>query len=42
MDWRVIEATAGFLGNFSGGVNTNNSNYIVTVGTGLVLRLGGK
>ena len=42
MDWRVIEAKAGFLGNFVAGANTNNNNYIVTVGTGLVVRMGGK
>jgi hypothetical protein len=42
MDWRVVEASAGFLNKFAGGANTNNSNYIITVGTGLVVRLGGK
>jgi hypothetical protein len=42
VDWRVVEATAGFLGNFVAGLNANNNNYNITVGTGLVVRLDGK
>jgi hypothetical protein len=68
LDWRVVEATAGFLGNYQAGyansgtiigpgstcgvdpvtgiaslpcassANSGNSNYIVTLGTGLVWR----
>jgi hypothetical protein len=43
VDWRVAEASAGFLGNYytgyyPSGVGPNQSNYIVTVGTGLVFR----
>jgi hypothetical protein len=44
VDWRVIDASAGFLGNYSTGyypaaVGPNQSNYLVTLGTGLVFRL---
>jgi len=43
IDWRVVEASAGFLGNYSTGyypaaVGPNQSNYSVTLGTGLVFR----
>ena len=43
IDWRVAEASAGFLGNYStgyypAGVGPNQSNYSVTLGTGLVYR----
>lgn len=40
-DWRV-EGTAGFLGNYSVGYGliANQSNYLVTVNTGLVYRFG--
>jgi hypothetical protein len=41
-DWRVIEASAGFLGSYVAGTAPNNSNYIITLGTGLAFRLGGK
>jgi hypothetical protein len=42
-DWRVGEASAGVLANYStgyynAGVGPNQSNYMVTVGTGLVFR----
>jgi hypothetical protein len=44
VDWRVIDASAGFLGNYSTGyyplgVGPNQTNYMVTLGTGLVFRL---
>ena len=39
IDWRVVEATAGFLGNYQVGYGSNQSNYLVTVGTGLVFRV---
>jgi hypothetical protein len=39
IDWRVVEATAGFLGNYQVGSGANQSNYMVTLGTGLVFRL---
>lgn len=44
IEWRVVEATAGFLGNYNTGyyplgVGPNQSNYMVTLGTGLVFRL---
>jgi hypothetical protein len=42
IDWRVVEASAGFLGSYVAGSAGNNSNYIVTLGTGLVVRLPGK
>ena len=41
IDWRVFEATAGFLGDYK--VNNlnlpNQSNYLITLKTGLVFRL---
>jgi hypothetical protein len=39
IDWRVVEATAGFLGNYTVGGGPGQSNYLVTLGTGLVFRL---
>lgn len=39
VDWRVLEATAGFLGNYQTGTGSNPSNYMITLGTGLVFRL---
>ncbi len=41
IDWRVVEATAGFLGSYTVGVAAlpNQSNYQVTLGTGLVFRI---
>jgi hypothetical protein len=41
LDWRMFEATAGFLGNYEvNNVNIpNQSNYLVTLKTGLVFRL---
>ena len=41
-DWRVVEASAGFLGNYKAGLGANDNNYMVTLGSGLVIRLGGK
>ena len=38
-DWRVVEATAGFLANYQVGTGANQSNYMITLGTGLVFRL---
>jgi len=38
IDWRVVEATAGFLGNYKPGTAPNGSNYLITLGTGLVFR----
>jgi hypothetical protein len=42
-DWRVVEASAGFLQNYStgyypGGTGPNQSNYTVTLATGFVYR----
>jgi hypothetical protein len=41
LDWRMFEATAGFLGNYE--VNNlnlpNQTNYLVTLKTGIVFRL---
>jgi len=41
IDWRMFEATAGFLANYE--VNNlnlpNQSNYLITLKTGLVFRL---
>ena len=42
VDWRIAEASAGFLGNYKAGSSATNSNYIVMVGTGFVFGLGGK
>lgn len=44
VDWRVVEASAGALANYNtgyypAGVGPNQSNYLVTLGTGLVFRL---
>ena len=44
VDWRVIDASAGFLSNYStgyypSGVGPDQTNYMVTLGTGLVFRL---
>lgn len=44
IDWRILEANAGFLGNYNTGysptgLGPNQSNYLVTVGTGLVFRI---
>jgi hypothetical protein len=44
LDWRVVEATAGSLANYNTGyyplgVGPGQSNYMVTLGTGLVFRL---
>jgi opacity protein-like surface antigen len=44
IDWRIVEATAGFLGGYNTGyyplgVGPNQSNYMVTLGTGLVFRI---
>jgi hypothetical protein len=41
IDWRVFEATAGFLGNYAvnNGAFVGQSNYIISVRTGLVFRL---
>jgi len=41
IDWRVVEATAGFLQGYNtgyspSGAGPNQSNYLVTLGTGLV------
>jgi hypothetical protein len=38
IDWRVVEATAGFLGDYTVGTGPNPSNYLVTLRTGLVFR----
>jgi hypothetical protein len=43
IDWRVVEASAGFLANYStgyypAGIGPNQSNYTVTLGTGFVFR----
>jgi hypothetical protein len=42
IDWRVVEASAGFLGTYTAGSNPNNSNYMITLGTGIVVRPRGK
>jgi hypothetical protein len=39
VDWRVVEASAGFLGSFVTGTSPNGSNYNYSLGTGLVVRL---
>jgi hypothetical protein len=44
IDWRVVEASAGFLRNYytgysQTGIGPNQSNYLVTLGTGLVFRI---
>jgi hypothetical protein len=43
-DWRIVEASAGSLANYSTGyyplgTGPNQSNYMVTLGTGIVFRL---
>jgi hypothetical protein len=38
-DWRVFEATAGALGSYQVGYAPNQSNYLITLSTGLVFRL---
>jgi hypothetical protein len=42
LDWRVIEGSAGFLGNYKPGLGANATSYIITVGTGLSFRVGVK
>ena len=41
LDWRVVEGTAGFLADYvvGYGPSANQSNYLVTLGTGIVYRL---
>ena len=39
IDWRIVEASGGFLGNYKVGTAANGSNYMITLGTGLVFRL---
>ncbi len=36
LDWRVVEVSGGFLGNYVAGANLNQSNYNITLATGLV------
>jgi hypothetical protein len=36
VDWRIIEVSGGFLGNYVAGANVNQSNYILNLGAGLV------
>jgi hypothetical protein len=45
MDWRVLEVSAGSLANYptgyymgSGGAGPNQSNHLITIGTGIVFR----
>jgi hypothetical protein len=38
LDWRVIDASAGFLSNYIVGAGPNQSNFMITLGTGLVFR----
>ena len=37
-DWRIIEATAGYLGNYPVGYGTNQKNYLISLSTGIVFR----
>jgi hypothetical protein len=39
IDWRVFEATAGFLGDYVTGTGAHPSNYLVTLRTGVVFRI---
>lgn len=39
IDWRMVEATAGFLGNYAVGSAPNPSNYLITLRTGVVFRI---
>jgi hypothetical protein len=39
MDWRVVEATAGFLQNYTVGTAPHPSNYLITLRTGVVFRI---
>jgi hypothetical protein len=44
LDWRVVEVTGGFLGNYATGyyptgLGPNQSNYMIALGTGLVFRI---
>jgi len=45
LDWRVLEVSAGSLANYptgyyagNGGAGTNQSNHMITIGTGIVFR----
>jgi hypothetical protein len=40
LDWRVVEADAGFLGGYVVGHGSNQSNYMIDFTTGLVYRIG--
>ncbi len=39
LDWRIVEGDAGFLGGYVVGHGANQSNYLITLSTGLVFRL---
>lgn len=39
LDWRVVEADAGFLGGYPVGHGANQSNYLVTLSTGFVFHV---
>ncbi len=39
VDWRVVEVSGGFLGNYTSGNNVSNSNHILNFASGLVVTL---
>ena len=39
LDWRVVEVSGGFMGNYVAGSATSNSNRILNFATGIVLRI---
>jgi hypothetical protein len=39
LDWRILDANAGFLNSYTVGAGPNQSNYLITLGTGFVYRL---
>jgi hypothetical protein len=38
VDWRVVDVSGGFLGNYQSGNNVSNTNHILNFATGLVVR----
>jgi hypothetical protein len=38
-DWRIMEADAGFLGGYYVGAGAQQTNYLVTLSTGIVFRI---
>jgi len=42
VDWRIFDGGWGFMGNYAATPVAGGSNYLITVGTGIAFRPGGK